>query len=135
MPAGVAEFETTGTQQIDINTCEPQPGVLWAIELREEVTQGGIVLPDTGEVQALRIGVCVQCGSGEPDGQGGEKHRFVKRGDFFMFGKYQSGGEPFTINGVRLLLFRQGDVAGKVRMPDRWMLEAAAKRMAKLYGG
>ena len=84
MPAGIAEYETTGTRMIDLATCIPQPGVLWGIELREEVTQGGIVLPDTGDAQALRIGVCVTAGAGEVNERGDEKRRFVKDGEFFM---------------------------------------------------
>lgn len=134
MPAGVAEYKTTGTMRLDVGKCEPQPGILWAIELREEVTSGGIHLPDTLDAQKLRIGVCVRIGAGEPDGNGGEKYRFVKEGDFILFGRHQSGGEPFNINGVDLLLFRQNDIAAKYHKPEPWMVEMANKRRAKLLG-
>ncbi len=134
MPAGIAEYETTGTRMIDLATCIPQPGVLWGIELREEVTQGGIVLPDTGDAQALRIGVCVTAGAGEVNERGDEKRRFVKDGEYFMFGRHQSGGEPFTLNGCKLLLFRQNDIAGKITKPEPWMVELGTKRLAKLHG-
>lgn len=36
----------------------------------------------------------------------------VKVGDWAVFGKYQSGGEPIAIAGKKYLLFREGDLIG-----------------------
>ena len=36
----------------------------------------------------------------------------VKVGDFVTFGRFQSGGEPFTINGRHFVLCRETDIAG-----------------------
>lgn len=36
----------------------------------------------------------------------------VKVGDWAVFGKYQSGGEPIEVEGKKYLLFREGDLIG-----------------------
>ena len=36
----------------------------------------------------------------------------VKVGDFVTFGRFQSGGEPFSINGRHFVLCRETDIAG-----------------------
>ena len=37
----------------------------------------------------------------------------TKIGDFVIFGRYQSGGEPLLIDGKKYLLCREGDLAGR----------------------
>jgi co-chaperonin GroES (HSP10) len=33
-------------------------------------------------------------------------------GDYVIFGKYNSGGEPIEIDGVKYLMCREGDIGG-----------------------
>lgn len=39
----------------------------------------------------------------------------VKVGDFVTFGRFQSGGEPFMLNGKHYILCREGDIAAVSR--------------------
>jgi len=134
MPAGVANYGTTGTDRLTLDHCELMPGLIWAVEVREEVTSGGIVLPDVEDAQKVRVGCCFARGPGEMDDNGGEKRCFIKAGDYFLFGKYQSGGEPLKLNGQTILQFRQGDVAAKLTVPTKGMVTAANKARAVLLG-
>ena len=134
MPAGVANYMSAGTDRFTLNGLELAPGLVWAVEVREEVTAGGIVLPDVDDAQKVRIACCFAIGPGEADERGNEKRRFVKAGDFFLFGKYQSGGEPIKINGVTVLQFRQGDIVAKLLTPTGAMRAAADKARGPLFG-
>ena len=55
MPAGVANYMSAGTDRFTLDGLELAPGLVWAVEVREEVTAGGIVLPDVDDAQKLRI--------------------------------------------------------------------------------
>ena len=134
MPAGVANYQSSGS--FTLTGLELAPGLVWAVEVREEKTAGGIVLPDVEDAQKVRIARCVAIGPGEADDKGNEKRRFVREGDFFLFGKYQSGGEPIKVNGVLVLQFRQGDVVAKLHSSavPAGMREAADKARAPLFG-
>lgn len=80
----------------------------------EEVSKGGIILPDTGEAQKVRYGKVVKVGPGRfHDGV------FVKtsivEGDVVMFGKYASAGEPIKVGGKEYRLFRENDLFARKR--------------------
>lgn len=115
MPAGVANYLSTGTVQLDMADVELMPGLVWAEEVREETTRNGLILPDVGDAQKIRVARCIARGPAEPDDKGGCKPVFIVVGDYFLFGKYQSGGEPIKFGDKLVLQFRQGDIVGKVR--------------------
>ena len=75
----------------------------------EEVTKGGIVLPDTakekpkeGRVVALGQGVLLKDGKLQPMG--------VKAGDKILFGKWS--GTEVKIDGEELLIMKESDIMG-----------------------
>ena len=64
---------------------------------REEVTKGGIVLPDTVK-EKPQEGIITAVGSGRIEGQGTKKIPLdVKKGDRVLFSKY--AGTDMTIDG------------------------------------
>lgn len=74
----------------------------------EQVTKGGIVLPDTvkekpqeGEVVAVGNGKVLESGTVQP--------MSVKKGDRVLYGKY-SGTEITTKEGQQYLIMREEDV-------------------------
>lgn len=87
----------------------------------EEKSKGGIVL--VGKSKDFQSGRVVAVGPGRVysnylDASGEHKiGHFVPNpvhvGDYVVFGKYLSGGEPVIINGKKYLLARAGDLAGK----------------------
>lgn len=102
---------------------EPLSDIIVIKQHLEEKSKGGIILMGgdrkypCGRVVAVgpgRIYSAVMDASG--DNQLGylEPMR-VKVGDWCVFGKYQSGGEPIEIEGERYLLCRQNDLAGLSR--------------------
>ena len=117
MPAGRADYMTTGTSAPTMDEIELLPGMIWAEEVREEVTKGGLIIPDVEDAQKIRIARCVARGPAEPDDKGGCKPVFIRVGDYFLFGKYQSGGEPIKIGSTMILQFRQGDIVAKWNRP------------------
>lgn len=87
----------------------------------EDTSPLGIILPgDSGKLPCGRV---VACGPGRTyaafaDATGNTQFGYrvptsVKVGDFVIFGKYQSGGEPMTVEGKKYLMCREGDLAGK----------------------
>lgn len=95
-------------------------------QLEEETTAGGIVL--TGGYKKYPSGRVVAVGPGRiysffMDATGNTvagKHvpTTIKVGDYVVFGKYQSGGEPIEWNGKKYILARAGDLAGKSKSGD-----------------
>jgi chaperonin GroES len=77
----------------------------------EEVTSGGIVLPDAarekpqrGKVVAVGVGKLLDSGNrGEPS---------VAVGDEVIYGKY--GGSDVEVDGQELKILREGDILAKV---------------------
>lgn len=106
------EFDTTGTQ-IQIEQLLALSDIVIVDPTVEEVTKGGIVLPDTGDAQKMRWGKVVKVGPGRfHDGV------FVKTsiaaGDTVLFGKYASAGEPIKIGGKEYRLFRENDLFARL---------------------
>ncbi len=68
----------------------------------EEVTKGGIIIPDTAKEKPQR-GTVVAAGPGKKD-----EPVTVKAGDTVLYGKY--GGTEITVEGVDYLIMRESDI-------------------------
>ncbi len=79
----------------------------------EEVTKGGIVLPDTAK-EKPQEGKVVAVGKGKMTDDGKVHPTEVKAGDRILYGKY-SGTEIKTREGEDLLIMREDDVFAIVK--------------------
>ncbi|MBX3007943.1 MAG: co-chaperone GroES [Melioribacteraceae bacterium] len=77
----------------------------------EEVTKGGIILPDTVKEKPIE-GVVVAVGSGRVDDNGKAVPMTVKVGDAVLYGKYS--GTEVKIDGEEYLIMRENDIYGIV---------------------
>ncbi len=68
----------------------------------EEVTKGGIIIPDTAKEKPQQ-GEVIAVGPGKKD-----HTMLVKKGDRVLFGKY--AGQEFELNGEELLVMREDDI-------------------------
>jgi chaperonin GroES len=73
----------------------------------EEVTKGGIILPDTAKEKPQQ-GEVVAVGSGRISDNGELIKPQVKKGDIVLFGKYS--GTEVTIEGEEYLILRESDI-------------------------
>ena len=73
----------------------------------EEVTSGGIVLPDSAKDKPAR-GKVVSIGDGKLLNDGTRSSFQIKPGDRVLFSSY--AGETFTIGDEELLLMREEDI-------------------------
>jgi chaperonin GroES len=73
----------------------------------EEVTAGGIVLPDSAQEKPLR-GEVVATGPGRLLKNGKRLEPSVKRGDNVLFGKYS--GSDVKIDGVEHKILREAEI-------------------------
>jgi len=76
-------------------------------EEAEEVTAGGIVLPDSAKDKPSR-GKVVSVGEGRLLDDGSRKELQVKAGDRILFSSY--AGEQFKLGEQELLLMREEDI-------------------------
>ncbi len=76
-------------------------------EEAEEVTAGGILLPDAARNKPAR-GTVVSVGDGRLLDDGSRSEIQVKVGDRVLFSSY--AGEQFTIDDRELLLMREDDI-------------------------
>ena len=74
---------------------------------QEEVTAGGIVLPDTAKEKPQK-GTVLSVGPGDRDDTGKYIPMDVKVGDVVLFAKY--GGTEIKIEGKKLLILRESDL-------------------------
>lgn len=77
----------------------------------EEVTKGGIVLPDTAK-EKPQEGKVVAVGPGRLMDNGKTAPMEVKVGDRVVYSKY--GGSEIKLNGSEFVVLRQDDVLGIV---------------------
>lgn len=101
----------------------PTDDVVIIEQLTEETSAGGIVL--TGDAKKFPSGRIVAVGPGrtydvfmDASGQtmaGKQMPMQLKVGDWVIFGKYNSGGEPIEMDGKRYLMCRERDVGGVSR--------------------
>lgn len=77
----------------------------------EEVTAGGIVLPDAAQEKPQR-GKIVAVGAGKLLDSGNRGELSVDIGDEVIYGKY--GGSDVEVNGSEYKILRESDILAKV---------------------
>ena len=77
----------------------------------EEVTKGGIILPDTAKEKPQQ-GKVIAVGSGKRTEDGKIIPLELKAGDTILFGKYS--GSEIKIEGTEYLIMKEDDVLGLV---------------------
>jgi chaperonin GroES len=78
---------------------------------QEEVTAGGIVLPETAKEKPQQ-GKILATGPGERNDKGERISLDVKAGDIVLFAKYS--GAEVKMEGKKLLILRESDILGIV---------------------
>jgi len=77
---------------------------------REEVTKGGIVLPDTAK-EKPQEGKVLAVGPGRLSEEGNRVPMGVKVGDIVIYAKY--GGTEIKIEDEELIILRESDILAK----------------------
>ena len=77
----------------------------------EEVTKGGIIIPDAAKEKPVE-GEVVAVGSGKVLEDGKSRPLDVKVGDRVLFGKYS--GNEIKLDGVEHLILREEEILGVV---------------------
>ena len=73
----------------------------------EEVSNGGIILPDTAQEKPQQ-GEIVATGPGKSSDSGNLIKMTVKKGDSILYGKYS--GTEITVDGTEYLIMRESDI-------------------------
>jgi chaperonin GroES len=76
----------------------------------EDVTKGGIILPDTAKEKPQR-GVVIAVGPGRLDEEGKRIPMEVKKGDKVIYSKY--AGSEIKQNDEEVLILRESDILAK----------------------
>ena len=74
---------------------------------QEDITPGGIVLPETAKEKPQR-GKVLSAGEGDRDDHGKRIALDVKPGDVVLFAKYS--GTEIKVDGKKLLILRESDI-------------------------
>ena len=74
---------------------------------QEEITAGGIVLPETAKEKPQK-GTVLSVGPGDRDEDGDYIQMDVKAGDTVLFAKY--AGTEIKVDGKKLLILRESDL-------------------------
>jgi chaperonin GroES len=74
---------------------------------QEDVTPGGIVLPETAKEKPQK-GLVLSVGDGDKDENGKRIAMDVKEGDTVLFAKYS--GTEIKVDGKKLLILRESDL-------------------------
>jgi len=77
----------------------------------EEITAGGIVLPETAKEKPQK-GTVLAVGPGERNEKGDHMPLEVKAGDKVLFAKYS--GTEIKYDGKKLLIMRESDILAKL---------------------
>ena len=77
----------------------------------EEITAGGIVLPETAKEKPQK-GTVLAVGPGERNDQGEHMPLEVAEGDSVLFAKYS--GTEIKYEGKKLLIMRESDILAKI---------------------
>ena len=77
----------------------------------EEVTKGGIIIPDTAK-EKPQEGKVIAVGTGKVLDNGTKVPMDIKAGDKVLFGKYS--GTEIKIDGEEYLMMREDDILGVV---------------------
>ena len=75
----------------------------------EEITKGGIIIPDSAK-EKPQEGKVIAVGNGRVSEDGTTRPLDVKKGDKVLFSKY--GGTEVTLDGQEHLIIREDDVLG-----------------------
>ncbi len=75
----------------------------------EELSSGGIIIPDTAKEKPLR-GEVISAGKGKILDDGSRRTLEVKAGDRVLFGKY--AGTEIKVDGTEHLILREDDILG-----------------------
>ena len=93
---------------------------------QEELTSGGIILPETAKEKPQQ-GKVLAAGPGDRNDKGERVAMDVKAGDVVLFAKYS--GTEVKIEGKKLLIMRESDLLGivgrvlpSVRPGENWTL-------------
>ena len=78
---------------------------------REEVTKGGIVLPDTAK-EKPQEGEVIAAGPGRLTGEGKRLQMELKKGDRVIYAKH--AGTEIKLDDEELLILRENDVLAKI---------------------
>jgi chaperonin GroES len=78
---------------------------------KEEVSKGGIVLPDTAK-EKPQEGKVIAVGPGRLTEDGNRIAMDVKKGDKVLYSKY--AGTEFKLDGEELIIMREGDILAKM---------------------
>jgi len=73
----------------------------------EDITAGGIVLPETAKEKPQK-GNVISVGPGERNEKGDRIMMDIKKGDVVLYAKY--AGTEIKVNGKKLLILRESDV-------------------------
>ena len=73
----------------------------------EDVSSGGIILPDTAQEKPQQ-GTVVAAGPGKVSDSGKAVAMEVKKGDRILYGKYS--GTEFSFEGTEYLIMRESDI-------------------------
>lgn len=79
--------------------------------VKEEVTKGGIVLPDTAK-EKPQEGEIVAVGPGKLGDDGKRVEMEIKKGDKVIYSKY--AGTEWKQNGQEYLILRESDILAKI---------------------
>jgi chaperonin GroES len=77
---------------------------------KEEVSKGGIVLPDTAKEKSQE-GKIIAVGPGRLTEEGKRVAMDVKKGDKVIYSKY--AGTEFKLDNDELIIMREGDILAK----------------------
>jgi chaperonin GroES len=77
---------------------------------REEVTKGGIVLPDTAK-EKPQEGEVLAVGPGRLSEEGTRVAMDIKVGDIVIYARY--GGTEYKVDGKEVIILREGDILAK----------------------
>lgn len=77
---------------------------------KEEVSKGGIVLPDTAK-EKPQEGKIIAVGPGRLTEEGNRVAMDVKKGDKVIYSKY--AGTEFKLDTEELIIMREGDILAK----------------------
>jgi len=94
----------------------------------EEVTKGGIVLPDTAKEKPQQ-GRVIAVGPGRMLDTGERAKPAVKPGDVVVYAKY--GGTEVEVDDQEYMILREGDVLAKVEGGTKKQAKKGGKKPAK----
>jgi chaperonin GroES len=79
--------------------------------IEEEVSSGGIVIPDSAKEKPSK-GKVIAVGKGKPSPKGDRRPLDVKEGDVVLFGKYS--GTEVKVGDEELIVMREEDILGVI---------------------